>query len=34
MLLSSVLNYVLARIMVTAESGSERFVEQLGRMQS
>jgi len=33
MLLSSVLNYVLARIMVTAESGSERFVEQLGRMQ-
>lgn len=31
--LSAVLNYTLARFIVTAESGSELFNEQLGRMQ-
>ena len=31
-LLSAALNYVLARVVVTAEPGSETFNSQLGRM--
>lgn len=31
-LLSAILNYVLAKVIVTAESGTEEFTAQLGKM--